>query len=137
MISIPKVGSQVLVTTKHKNVILGGDPYKYNQYRGTVIESAKWMNSYEFMLATNDPMRPKAIINASFVSGVEYLKGSGSVVNSSTRTFKVSSKSSGKDYIVTSSAGKIQCTCTGFEYRKYCKHSQAVSKIIAGEKHGN
>ena len=122
MISIPKVGSQVLVTTKHKNVILGGDPFKLNQYRGTVIESAKWM---------------KAIINASYVSDVKYLKGSGQVVNSSIRTFKVTSKSSGKDYIVTVSPGKVHCTCTGFEYRKYCKHSQAVSKKVSGEKNGN
>lgn len=137
MISLPKVGSRVLVTTKHKNVILGGDPYKFNQYRGTVIESAKWMNSHEFMLATDDPMRPKAVINSSYVSDVKYLTGSGSVVNSSTRTFKVSSKSSGKQYIVTVSSGKVHCTCTGFEYRKYCKHSQAVSKKVSGESHGN
>ena len=137
MISIPKVGSQVLVTTKHKNVILGGSPFKLNQYRGTVLESAKWMNSHEFMIATDDPSRPKAIINASYVSDVKYLKGSGQVVNSLTRKFKVTSKSSGKDYIVTVSPGKVHCTCTGFEYRKYCKHSQAVSKKVSGEKHGN
>ena len=135
--NIPKVGSQVVVTTKHKNVLLGGEPFKFTKIQGTVVESTKWMSAHEFMLATPDVMRPKSVINVSYVSDIQYLKGTGTQVSTDTRIFKVTSKSSGKTYVVTSSAGKVTCTCIGFEYRKYCKHSQAVSKKLSGEKRGN
>lgn len=130
--NIPKVGSQVVVTTKYRNVILGGEPYKFNQIKGTVLEPTKWMTNGEFMVATGEEMRPKAVINIAFVTDVQYLKGSGDKINNDTRTFKVTSKSSGKSYIVTASPRGVHCTCTGFGYRKYCKHSQAVSKKVKG-----
>lgn len=137
MMNLPKVGSQVLVTTKHRNYVIGGEPFKYYKTKGTVLQSSNWMNSYEFMVATGEEMRPKAVINVTNVTDIQYLTGSGSNVSTTTRTFKVSSTSSGKTYIVTVSDGKIQCTCTGFSYRKYCKHSQAISAKVSGEKHGN
>lgn len=130
--NIPKVGSQVVVTTKYRNVLLGGEPFRYFKTTGTVLEPAKWMSSHEFMIATGEAMRPKAVINLSNVSNIQYLKGAGSQINSDVRTFKVSSKASGKSYIVTATPKGIQCTCVGFEYRKYCKHSQAVSNKIKG-----
>lgn len=135
--NIPKVGSRVVVTTKHKNVILGGAPFKYTQIEGTVISPAKWMGANEFMLDTNDAMRPKSIINVSFVDDIKYIRGSSTKLATDTRVFKVSSKSSGRSYIVTSNAGKVSCTCVGFEFRKYCKHSKAVSEKITGEKRAN
>lgn len=135
--NLPKVGSQVVVTTKHKNIILGGQPFKYTKIEGTVIQPTKWMGANEFMVATSDTMRPKSIINLSYVSDIKYIKGTHTQIASDTRTFKVSSKSSGKTYIVTCSEGKVSCTCTGFEFRRYCKHSRAVSEKITGEKRGN
>lgn len=130
--NIPKVGSQVIVTTKYRNVILGGEPFKLFKTTGTVLQPSKWMSPHEFMIATGEEMRPKAVINLSNVIDIQYLKGSGSQINSDVRTFKVTSKSSGKSYIVTATPKGVQCTCVGFEYRKYCKHSQAVSKKIKG-----
>lgn len=131
--NIPQVGSQVVVTTKHRNPILGEDPFKFTKIQGTVIQSTNWMTPREFMLLTTNPKHPKAIINASYVHSIDYVTGSGAAVSSDSRTFRVTSKSSGKSYIVSVNAGKVHCTCTGFEYRRYCKHSQAVSQKIKGE----
>ena len=46
------------------------------------------------------------------------------------RLFKVKSK--GKDYIVEyNTVGKyIMCPCIGFNYRRKCKHSDAVAKLV-------
>jgi hypothetical protein len=46
------------------------------------------------------------------------------------RQFKVTSK--GKDYIVEfNTLGKyITCPCIGFNYRRKCKHADAVSKLV-------
>lgn len=131
--NIPREGSQVVVTTKHRNTVLGGDPFKFNTYKGVVVKASPWMSPHEFMIATGNAQHPKAIINSGFVHSIDYVSGLASTVNTDSRIFRVTSKSSGKHYVVTLASGKITCTCTGFEYRKHCKHSQAVSQKIKGE----
>ena len=133
---IPKVGSQVVVTTQYRNVLLGGPEFMLKRTQGVVIAPEKWLNPNEFMVATGNPQHPKAVIHASKVKHIDYVTGSGSVAPSSVKTFRITSKSSGKSYIVSADGGKISCTCTGFSYRKTCKHSEKVSAHIRNT-HGN
>jgi len=133
---IPKVGSQVVVTTQYRNVILGGPEFMLKHTQGVVIAPEKWLTPNEFMVATGNPQHPKAVIHASKVKHIDYISGSGTAALSHARTFRVSSKSSGKSYIVSAEGGKVSCTCTGFSYRKTCKHSEKVSAHIRN-KNGN
>jgi hypothetical protein len=47
------------------------------------------------------------------------------------RLFKVNSK--GKDYIVefNTKVKQVSCPCIGFGYRRKCKHSEAVLKLVS------
>jgi len=130
---IPKVGSQVIVTTKYPNNLLGQDPIRYFTTRGMVVKSDPWVGPSEFMVATGNPNFPRAVIHSSKVHKIEYLSGQATLIDSSKRIFKVSSKSSGKDYIVTFENGKVSCTCTGYGYRRTCKHSVKVSDHLKGK----
>ena len=132
MKSIPQVGSQVSVTTRHRDPNIN-NPTGYKEFRivGTVLKPDKWLLPSEFAVATGNPDFPKSIVNISSVVDIVYQSGkAGVAVAGGTRQFKVTSKSTGKDYIVTYASGKVTCTCTGFGYRKYCKHSTAVANKL-------
>lgn len=134
MISVPKVGSSVTVTTQHKNVRLGEPAQIKQSYTGVVLNPEKWMIPSEFAIATGNKDFPRAIINSAYVVDIQYHKGeSVQSVDSSVRTFKITSKSSGKSYIVTATPNQITCTCTGFTFRKTCKHSTKVSSFLRGQ----
>jgi hypothetical protein len=134
MINTPKVGSTITVTTKHRNVILGKDPFVFRTFSGVVLSPDKWMIPSEFALATRNKDFPKAVVNMTYVVDIKYTSGSaGAEVNTNTRTFKVTSKSTGKSYIVTSSAGAVACTCTGYSFRRTCSHSVKVANFIKGK----
>lgn len=127
MRSMPSVGSSIMVRTQYH----GSREYTT---RGTVIPRMPWLTPTQFAVATGNPDFPKAVIDISRVVDLKIVSGSAvSVDTSSTRQFRVTSKSTGKSYIVSAIGGKISCTCTGFSYRRTCKHSQAVSKKITHE----
>lgn len=130
---IPNPGSQVVVTTKYSNPILGGEPFRYFTTKGVVVKAPPWVGAAEFMVATGNPNFPQAVIHTSKVHKLEVLSGSSKVIATSSRVFKVTSKSTGKSYIVTYDQGKVSCTCTGFGYRRTCKHSAKVSTHIKGK----
>jgi len=132
MKSIPQVGSQVRVTTRHRDPNIN-NPTGYKEFVlvGTVLQPDKWLLPSEFAIATGNPSFPKSIVNISSVVNIDYQSGkAGASVATGTRQFKVTSKSTGKDYIVTYASGKVTCTCTGFGFRKYCKHSTAVANKL-------
>jgi hypothetical protein len=130
---MPKTGSQIVLTTKHRNVRLGEGKFVFNEHSGVVLSPDKWLLPSEFAIATGRKEFPKAIINLSNVVDIKYLSGSaGNSVQSGVRNFKVTSKSTGKSYILTASGSSITCTCTGFSYRRTCKHSAKVASFLKG-----
>jgi hypothetical protein len=131
--NIPLVGSVVQVTTKHPEIFyFSAEKYRLNTITGTVLKSEKWMGPAQFSVATGNPNFPVSIIDASNVHKLDVLTGSSKKITAQgdERVFKVHSKSTQKDYIVTVKGIKLQCTCVGFEYRKHCKHASAVAKKI-------
>lgn len=127
MQTMPSVGSSIMVRTQYH----GSREYTT---KGVVIPRMPWLTPTQFAVATGNPDFPKAVIDISRVVDLRIVSGSTtSVDTSSTRQFRVTSKSTGKSYLVSAVGGKISCTCTGFSYRRTCKHAQAVTKRIAGE----
>jgi hypothetical protein len=68
---------------------------------------------------------PISHIKKQNIVGYEFYKN----IND-TRIFKVKSKSKGSVYNVIMKNGNISCDCIGFQFRKSCKHSDAIKKFI-------
>ena len=83
-----------------------------------------------FAVKTGAPEHPVSEFNAKsqHVVKIEYVTGSSTQVATDKKAWKVKSTDGKKFYIVERVNGKFSCTCTGFEFRKDCKHVGAVSK---------
>jgi hypothetical protein len=122
--AIPKVGSKIRVTTKFKNHVLSrADEYILSTYVGTVGSAHKLLSPNSFVLSTPDtPQFPKREINLAKVIHLEYLDGStAKKVQTVDHTWQVKG-SKGDSYTVTRVGNKLNCTCTGFQFRRKCKH---------------
>ena len=131
-VEVPKVGSRVRVTTMYPNhVVYRGDINGYVTYvrEGIVVESI-FKNPFNFAVKTGDPDHPVSEYNAKsqHVVKIDYVTGSAAQVATDKKAWKVKSSDGKKFYLVQRVNGKFSCTCTGFEFRKDCKHIGAVSK---------
>ena len=131
------VGSEVVVVTKFpESYLFSKEKFRYDTFRGVVVSSERWLQPHEFNIKTGNPRYPVSTISLKNVDKIEFLQGGYAEipVNRATRQYKVSSKSTGKSYIVTVSDTKVTCNCPGFVYRRYCKHSAAVAEKIGLKK---
>lgn len=121
--SIPKIGSRIRVVTRHKEIFYWATkPYRDHIYEGDVVPSNKWDRPGTFKLFTGNPDWPDSIIHLDNVHELEYIKGGpGPVVNSDTKSWTVTG-SRGDKYIVSQSGTNWSCTCSGFQFRRNCKH---------------
>ena len=131
-IAVPKVGSRVRVTTVYPNTYAyRGEDENYVSYtrEGVVVQSI-FRDPFMFAVRTGDPDYPVSEYNAKsqHVVKIEYIIGGASQVSTDTKAWKVKSSDGKKFYLVQRVSGKFSCTCTGFEFRKDCKHIGAVSK---------
>lgn len=130
MIQIPRVGSRIRVTTRFPNhyyKTYKESPFEFFTYEGTVLPLDSKNPTDSFNL-TGDGTLHVRNISLSNISDLIVLKGS--VVTrkivDSVRAFRVKSKSKNREYVVTVSGNKYKCTCVGFQYHRYCKHTKAV-----------
>jgi hypothetical protein len=131
-VAVPKIGSRVRVTTMYPNhVVYRGDTNGYVTYvrEGVVVKSI-FNDPFKFAVETGAPDHPVSEFNAKsqHVVKIEIIKGSAASVAIDRKAWKVKSSKGSKFYIVERVNGKFNCTCTGFEFRKDCKHIGAVSK---------
>ena len=131
-VAVPKVGSRVRVTTVYPNsYAYRGEDNNYVTYmrEGEVVQSI-FRDPFMFAVKTGDPDHPVSEYNAKslHVVKIEVLKGDSLNVATDRKAWKVKSSKGNKFYIVERVNGKFNCTCTGFEFRKDCKHIGAVSK---------
>lgn len=131
-VAVPKVGSRVRVTTMYPNhVVYRGDTNGYVTYvrEGIVVQSI-FRDPFMFAVKTGDPDHPVSEYNAKsqHVVKIEYVTGNATQVATDRKAWKVKSSDGKKFYLVERVNGKFSCTCTGFEFRKDCKHVGAVSK---------
>ena len=121
--SIPQVGSKLRVTTRYKETYyFSTKEWNDTTFEGEVVQSNKWDAADTFKLFTGNPEHPYSIIPITRVHAIEYITGKpGKVVSNDVRTWTVAG-SKGDQYTVSQTGTKWNCTCSGFQFRKMCKH---------------
>ena len=126
-----KVGNTVTIKVRSpladvRDRYVPGVINEFNTYTGTIVHE-KWFDHDEIGLTNDDSSFPKfrriqrhRIVEVNNQS-VNYSKP----VKSERVTITVQG-SKGNTYTVTKENGKATCTCSGFQFRKTCKHSQGV-----------
>lgn len=131
---VPTTGSVVRVTTKHRNVLLSdANPYVYRTYEGTVVPGERWVSPTAFCM-TGDSRLAIRVIEPQFVDKIEVLSGklAKQVAQSGVRVFRV--KSDKNTYTVTIQTNRYKCTCVGFQFHRYCRHTKAVAAKLGVKK---
>jgi hypothetical protein len=121
--SIPLVGSKVRVTTRYRETYyFATNPWRDTVFEGEVVKTDKWDGPDYFKVFTGNPEFPNSTININSVHNIEYIEGGpGREINSDTRTWLVKG-SKGDSYTVSQLGTKWSCTCSGFQFRRQCKH---------------
>lgn len=96
-------------------------------FEGTVLKPYKWLNDREFCL-TGDSDWPIRVINMNQVNDIELISGEMKTIDLDSKVWTVKG-SKGNTYTVTRNASKWDCTCTGFGFRKTCKHVSELSGV--------
>jgi hypothetical protein len=110
-VTVPAVGSQVRVQTK------------FGLRVGTVVPNFPWDKGDTFCMTGDEHIAIRNIALPNVVT-IEYITGA--PVSNAVRAFRVKSKTSGNEYIVTVVGKKVECNCQGFMWRHKCKHSDAI-----------
>lgn len=121
---MPKVGSQIRVTTRYKNTILyNKNEYVETTYVGTVGSAHKLLAQNSFVLNTpHTPEFSRREINLAYVFHLEYLDGTKATSKSTVDKTWTVKGSKGDIYIVARSNNELKCNCVGFQFRRKCKH---------------
>lgn len=125
MISMPKVGSIIKVTTRYPEInIFSKNKWQYLVTAGQVVENDRFTPTGSFSITTGRKEYPVAIIAIRNVIEIESagktLKAS--VKKTMPKVWKVKSSRGNEIYTVTNNAGSWSCTCVGFQYHRRCKH---------------
>lgn len=147
MFPIPQVGSKVTCMTKWPSwtVFLGrGFPVEverceqFNPYNGKVVRSKSYDHANTFRLKTENRLSVISLehVITLIVNGknVQRIKNSKRQTKKKevTRTVKISSKSSNKDYEVVVKGDKaVRCPCQGFYFRHHCDHLKRANIMIS------
>ncbi|HET8688687.1 MAG TPA: SWIM zinc finger family protein [Methanosarcina sp.] len=121
----PKVGSQVRVTSRYKNNYIHATSETYDHtIEGVVLPNSKHTHPNAFAMRVKCPHVPVREVYLPNVVDLVYLDGtvaSKGKIDNEIKTLEVKG-SKGDTYLVVKEGNKITCTCTGFQFRKTCKH---------------
>lgn len=96
---------------------------EFEEFVGDEI-ALKWLKPSQLAITTGDPKFPFRVIERKYIVSIDNDSYSyaGATVNSTvTETVHRVAGSRGQEYTVTLGAVS-RCTCTGFAYRRTCKH---------------
>lgn len=98
------------------------DQPEFFEYQGEEVQ-VKWLNPGQIALSTGNTEFPFRVINKSLIISInnQVIEQKDTVI----KTFNVKG-SKGDSYTVTVDSGKMHCTCSGFQFRKSCKHVKEV-----------
>ena len=98
------------------------DQPEFFEYEGDEVQ-VKWLNPNQIALSTGNAEFPFRVIERSRIISInnQAIEHKESAV----KTFTVKG-SKGDTYTVTVNSGKSHCTCSGFQFRKSCKHIKDV-----------
>jgi hypothetical protein len=117
-----------VVTIKVKNILWPSrDRYasnvripEFHIYTGTIMRD-KWSKADEIGIVTDDPGFPLRRIQRQRIVEVNEKAVDHTPIKSERVQITVQG-SKGNTYVVTKENGKASCTCSGFLYRKSCRH---------------
>jgi len=99
------------------------DPYCEHEIIGEQLDNIKWLKPDE--IAVTNPKHPNgfSILHKKNIVWIKDLQGKKSTVkiDPEYRQWTVNG-SKGNTYLVIRQKGQYNCTCTGFTYRKSCRH---------------
>lgn len=98
------------------------DQPEFFEYQGEEVQ-VKWLNPGQIALSTSNPEFPFRVINKSQIVSIN--NQAMTQKDTAIKTFNVKG-SKGDSYTVTVGSGKMHCTCSGFQFRKSCKHIKEV-----------
>ena len=95
-------------------------------YEGESLPIPKWAATGSIALSTGNPKWPFRLIDVSIIISIDDQPQLEPKQVSSTRTVTVEG-SKGQSYVVTVAPSGKSCTCSGFSFRRNCKHLNMVS----------
>lgn len=98
---------------------------EFFEYEGAEF-SAKWIRPDQLGLSTGNPEWPVRVIARKNILSINNQPVE--QTTSSVKTFTVKG-SKGDEYLVTIGAGKADCTCSGFQFRRTCKHIKEAENV--------
>lgn len=91
---------------------------EFFDYEGEEVK-VKWLAPDEIALSTGNPEFPFRVIKRNKIVAID--NKAYEQKDNAVKTFSVKG-SKGDTYTVTIGTGKYHCTCSGFQFRKMCKH---------------
>ncbi len=127
---VPTVGSVVKVRARYSQGPRMIPPRPaFHEYEGKVLPSYKWLNDRQFCMSGDDSW-PIRVITMDFVEDLKILSGDFKNIETDVKTWEVPG-SKGNKYIVARNSQGWSCTCTGFQFRKQCKHVSELSTEVS------
>jgi hypothetical protein len=125
---VPTVGSKIRVRMSYSQGPKMFPPSaSFREYQGEVIKPYKWLSDRQFCM-TGDNEMPVRVITVNLVEDIQLLAGKFATVNTQAKVYTVAG-SKGNSYTVTSNGRGWDCTCSGFQFRKQCKHVSELSGV--------
>lgn len=97
---------------------------EFNEYEGEEVQ-VKWLKPDQMALTTGDPNFPFRVLERKYIVSIN--DSSYSHAQTLARTVKIKG-SKGNEYVVTL-GNTPHCTCTGFGFRRTCKHITEAQAI--------
>ena len=101
--------------------------YNTEEITGTILNDFKWLQPNQFVIS--NPRNPKGVSVVSLTHVIDLKDSAGKTatitIDADYKQWTVKG-SKGNDYLVIRQKGQYNCTCTGFQYRKTCRHIAEV-----------
>lgn len=111
-----QIGTHVKLNVRFRsNYLFSETGYDESIIEGTVVKTPSYIEYDAVAVKTDNPEFPFSVVPLRSVVG--YVPS----VDNSIETHEV--VSGANTYLVTVKGGKVSCSCVGFQFRRYCKHS--------------
>lgn len=125
---VPNVDSMVKVRVRYSQGPRMIPPQPdHSIYVGKILSPYKWLNDRQFCM-TGDNDWPIRVIHMDMVEDIELVSGSFKNIDTGVKVYEVAG-SKGNKYTVTRNSKGWTCTCSGFQFRKQCKHISELSTV--------
>jgi hypothetical protein len=130
--SIPDPGCRIAVTFEFPSYVIGSPPVNKTTITGVVEKATKFTppNFVRIVTDFDSPVRIREI-PLHRVTSLEYADGRSAAreaTKEDTRTWSVEG-SRGSHYTVIRTRSTWTCTCSGFQFRKSCRHITELKNV--------